>query len=394
MVVLKKRPRSLRWLVAAILLIAVSLSVLHSYYPLSYLYRVFVYQDADFSDIHRFPARTIAAANPASALPVSLNPRVAEALEQHPEVDHLGTLLEQTETSAFLVLHKGHLVEERYLRGHDQQSLQNTFSVSKSVAATLVGVAVQDNLLALHDPITRFLPELGTRDKRFTRITIEQLLDMRSGIQYTSGVEFPFFLADDARIYYHPDLQSILLRRTEIGAEPGTFQYNNYNPPLLGLILRRATGMPAAEYLQHAVWQPIGAADSAGWTVDDHGLERMESGFHARARDLARFGLLYLNGGLASGRRILPASWVAESTTLLEPLELDQYDGRQWGYRRGWWIIPRPEGPADFCAIGRYGQFIYLSPQYDAVFVRNGPGRGAWGDRDWTELFYFAAERL
>ena len=48
----------------------------------------------------------------------------------------------------------------------------------------------------------------------------------------------------------------------------------------------------------------------------------------------------------------------------------------------------------DFSAIGRFGQFIYVSPQHEAVFVRNGPGRGGWGDSDWTALFYFAAERL
>jgi CubicO group peptidase (beta-lactamase class C family) len=59
-----------------------------------------------------------------------------------------------------------------------------------------------------------------------------------------------------------------------------------------------------------------------------------------------------------------------------------------------WWIVPRLAGPSDFCAIGHHGQFIHVSPQYDVVFVRAGPGRGEWGDRDWTELFYFAAERL
>ncbi len=120
----------------------------------------------------------------------------------------------------------------------------------------------------------------------------------------------------------------------------------------------------------------------------------MPSGFHARARDLARLGRLYLDGGRVGDRRILPESWVRESTQLSEALELEEYDGRSWGYRAGWWIVPRPDGPADFCAIGRYGQFVYVSPQHDAVFVRNGTGRGGWGDRDWTELFYFAAERL
>lgn len=120
----------------------------------------------------------------------------------------------------------------------------------------------------------------------------------------------------------------------------------------------------------------------------------MESGFHAVGRDLARFGLLYLNDGLAGERRILTEDWIVSSTNTVNKIELDKYDGRKWGYRLGWWIVPRPEGRPDFTAIGRDGQFIYVSPQYDAVFVRNGPDRGRWGDRDWTALFYFAAERL
>ncbi|NNE33788.1 MAG: serine hydrolase, partial [Rhodothermales bacterium] len=215
-----------------------------------------------------------------------------------------------------------------------------------------------------------------------------------SGIRYSSKVSFPFVSSDDPLIYYHPDLESIVLEKTIIESPPGTFQYNNYNPPLLGLILRRATGMSPSEYLERELWDPLGAEGPAGWTTDDRGVERMESGFHARARDLARFGTLYVDRGQAHDRRIIPESWVLDSTRLPGPVELDRYDGRSWGYRLGWWIVPRPEGPPDFCAIGRDGQFVYVSPQHDAVIVRTGPGRGDWGDRDWTALFYFLAERL
>ncbi len=392
-------PRARRTRLRLILLVAlaaftVGLAGVHLAYPLPYIYRVIVYQDSDFSDIHHFPARSIAASNSPSELPVAIDPHVAEVLERHAGVEELGAFLDETETTAFLVVHKGRLVEERYLRGHDRESAQNTFSVSKSFASALVGLAIRDGLLELDAPITRFLPELAERDPRFSEITVKNLLDMQSGIRYSGDVRFPFVNSDDPLIYYHPDLESVVLARTSIATPPGTFQYNNYNPPLVGLILRRTTGLPVGEYLERELWGPLGAEHAAGWTVDDHGMERMESGFHARARDLARFGLLYLNRGLAQDRRVLPEAWVLESTAHSERLELDQYDGRSWVYHAGWWIVPRPDGPADFCAIGRYGQFIYVSPQHDTVFVRDGPGRGDWGDRDWTELFYFAAERL
>lgn len=386
------RARSL--LLAALAVLGLGLAAIHHRYPLPYVYRVLVYQDSDFSDIHRFPARPIAASDSPSELPAATDPRMAGVLEQHPGVEELDAFLEETDTTAFLVVRAGRLVVERYLGGHDRDSVQNTFSVSKSLASALVGLAWRDGLVEPEAPITRYLPELGRHDRRFAEITVGHLLDMRSGIRYASGVRFPFVNADDALVYYHPDLESVVLERTAVASPPGTFQYNNYNPPLLGVILRRATGLPAAEYLERELWRPLGAESAAGWTVDDRGLERMESGFHARARDLARFGLLYLDRGLAAGRRILPEAWVLRSTELSEPLEVDRHDGRSWGYRAGWWIVPRPDGPADFCAIGRYGQFLYVSPQHQTVFVRTGPGRGSWGDRDWTELFYFAAERL
>jgi CubicO group peptidase (beta-lactamase class C family) len=390
----KRRSRIRRIVVTALIVFTAGLTAIHLRYSLPYVYKVLVYQEPHYSDIHRFPARSIAESGSPSELPAAPDPRVAQVLELHPDVEELGAFLEETETTAFLVVHKGQLVEERYLRDHNHESVQNTFSVSKSIMSALVGLALRDGVLELDAPITRFLPELGKRDERFAGITVESLLDMRSGIRYSGDVTFPFVTSDDPLIYYHPDLESIVLGRTSIASEPGTFQYNNYNPPLIGLILRRTTGLPVSEYLERELWQPLGAVYAAGWTVDDHGFERMESGFHARGRDLARFGLLYLTRGVVADRRILPEEWVLASTDLPGPWDLERFDGRVWGYRAGWWIVPRSEGPSDFCAIGHFGQFIYISPQFDVVFVRNGPGRGNFGDRDWTELFHFAAERL
>lgn len=390
----QRSSRSRTVLAVSLALAVTALTALHLRYPLPYVYRVVRYQDADFDDIHRFPARSIAGAPTPNRLIEAPSSNVESLLEEHEEIDNLASFLEDTRTTAFLVQHRGELVAEHYGLGHDRASLQNTFSVSKSVASALVGLAIEQGAIALEDSIVASLPELSRRDGRFAAIRVEHLLDMRSGIRYSSGVSFPFVNADDALVYYHPDLESLVLGRTTISSAPGEFQYNHYNPPLLGLVLRRATGMPVGEFLERELWQPMGAEASAGWTVDDHGVEQMDAGFHARARDLVRFGQLNLDGGSISGRRILPEAWVRLSTELAEPVELERYDGRSWAYRLGWWIVPRPEGRSDFAAIGRYGQFVYISPQHEAVFVRNGPGRGDWGDRDWTELFYSLAGRL
>lgn len=387
-------PNRKQILIVVLAIIAVCIVQLHVSYPMPYVLKVMVDQGPDYDDFQTSPASVIASADIASRLPVKLDTSVVDVLEAYPRIDTVDQFLEHTQTSAFLIVHGGQLVLERYGLGHDSESIENTFSVSKSVTSALVGLAVADGVLALDDPITDYLPELRKRDQRFGAITIENLLDMVSGIAYSRDIRFPIINNDDPLVYYHPDLASVVLQRTEIDSAPGTFRYNNYNPPLLGLILKRTTARPVSEYFEQRIWKPMGASRPAGWTVDEQGFERMESGFHARARDLARFGLLYLNQGRTGDQPVLPESWISDSTDTDTPLELEKYDGRRWGYHAGWWIVPRPQGRSDYCAIGHFGQFIYISPQFDAVFVRNGPGRGEWGDREWTGLFYFLAERL
>ena len=381
-------------LIAVLALLVVCVGILHINYPIPYVIRVMVDQGPDYDDFRTFPASTISPADVVSQLPSEPDVEVLELLQSYPGIGNVDQFIASTETTAFLIVHQGDLVLERHGLGHDNESTENSFSVSKSVTSMLVGLAAADGVLAIDDHITDYLPELRERDPRFEAITIEHLLDMRSGIAYSRDIRFPIINNEDPLVYYHPDLASVVLERTEIATAPGKFQYNNYNPPLLGLILKRTTGQTVSEFLEQRIWKPMGAGLPAGWTVDENSFERMESGFHASARDLARLGLLYLNQGYAGDRQLLPSSWIDESTDTKAHIDLEQYDGRQWGYRAGWWIVPRPEGRSDYCAIGHFGQFVYVSPQYDAVFVRNGPGRDEWSDRDWTELFYFLAENL
>ncbi|MGH7467457.1 MAG: serine hydrolase domain-containing protein [Longimicrobiales bacterium] len=111
----------------------------------------------------------------------------------------------------------------------------------------------------------------------------------------------------------------------QIETEPGTkFLYNPYNPIVLGLVLERATKMSLSEFLSAHVWQPMGMEGVASWSLDSkqHAFEKMESGFNARPRDLARLGLQYLNSGSWNRRRIVSENWVAESAradTLRDP---------------------------------------------------------------------------
>jgi len=177
------------------------------------------------------------------------------------------------------------LLYEHYFNGYDHGSTQTSFSVAKSFASALVGIAVDDGTIALDDPITDYLPKLKERDARFDKITIRHLISMSSGLRYEEqGTPW----SDDTETYYAPDLRQLALSDSEIVGPPGElWHYNNFNPLLMGMILERATSQHVAEFMEARLWQPLGAEADASWSLDSvaSGFEKMESGINARAID-------------------------------------------------------------------------------------------------------------
>jgi CubicO group peptidase (beta-lactamase class C family) len=176
----------------------------------------------------------------------------------------LERFLAASDTTAFLILRGDTLLYEGYFNGYDHNSTQTSMSIAKSVLGALVGIAIAEGRIgSVTDPITRYVPELLRRDRRFARITLRHLLTMRSGLRYQEGGT-PW--SDDTATYYAPDLRAAALRNTEIVEQPGRrFHYNNYNPLLVGLALERATGMPVATYLERKLWQPLGMEADGSW---------------------------------------------------------------------------------------------------------------------------------
>ncbi|HEX6587016.1 MAG TPA: serine hydrolase, partial [Solirubrobacterales bacterium] len=262
------------------------------------LARAVVWGESDIEDRHRFPTREIRAGEDTWPLP-----RGSAGIR-------LEEFLEERSTRAFIVLHRGRIVYERYFNGGSRDELETSFSVAKSFLSTLIGIAIDEGAISgLDEPITRRLPELRERDPRFARIRIRDLLSMSSGIRYEED-GMPW--SDDTVTYYGTDLREEALGDTEVERAPGMgWHYNNFNPLLLGLILERATRMRVARYMETQLWRPIGAEADASRSLDseDSGFEKMESGINARARDFARFGLLMLRQGRAESGRVVKRGW-------------------------------------------------------------------------------------
>jgi CubicO group peptidase (beta-lactamase class C family) len=359
--------------------------------PNFYLTRTIFWGESDYKDHEKFPARTIHNGPSVSRFDkLPADNRYASQIEAIARDTNNGESLEEyldaSGTTAFLVIHDDRLLYERYFDGYDESSIHTSFSMAKSFASALVGIAIDEgHINSVNEPITNYIPELLEKDERFESITIRHLLTMSSGIKYEEGGDLPWSEeADDTKTYYATDLRKLALENSRIEGKPGEyFEYNNYNPLLIGMILERATGMSVSRYLQQKLWKPMGMEADGSWSLDstENGFEKMESGVNARARDFARFGMLFAEEGNWEGRQLISRGWVEEST------RADTSTDPSQDYQYFWWVNT-PEGETyHFSARGNYGQYIYVAPEKDLVIVRLGKEEGEQGYDYWIYLF-------
>ena len=348
--------------------------------------RSILWKDSDTGDQFRFPSRDIKSGSVTSVLTAGRSPLFNGDAAIARAGDNLEHFLEETDTTAFLVIHKDKLVYEKYFSGVQPESLQTSFSVAKSFLSTLVGIAIDEGKIkSVNEPITTYIPELTQRDERFKLITLHHLLSMSSGIRYNEeGTPW----SDDTVTYYGTDLRNLALQKTSIKNTPGElWLYNNYNPLLVGLILERAVGTSVSDYMSKKLWQPLGAEQDATWSLDSEksGFEKMESGLNVSPRDYARFGQLMLREGLWQDKQIVSREWLKIATSDINTSR----SMRPYGYF--WWVDPRANG--SYFAAGNHGQFIYISPATQTVIVRTAKSDGA-SYETWHTVFRDIARQL
>ena len=259
-----------------------------------------------------------------------------------------------------------------YYRDSDLHTLQ---SVTKSITSAGLGIAIDDGLIEdVHVPVLPYFAayEHSTSDPRKQSITLEDLLTMRSGIEwyteggYGSGVHSTDLLeASDTWIQFVLD--------QPMDADPGTvFEYNDGVSVLIGKILREATGQRADRWVAERLFRPIGITDFY-WKITPDGEADTEGGLYLSAHDLARVGYLFLMGGEWNGQQILSNEWVTASTTPVVPDVAPGNDRVDIGYGYQWWVPDRDgHRPLVFAGNGYGGQFLLVVPDYDMVAVFNG----------------------
>lgn len=301
-----------------------------------------------------------------------------------PRVDYaaLGRALDasmadpQAATRAILVIVDGAIAAERFAPGFDEATPMLSWSMAKSVTATIVGAAADRGFLRLDDPAP--VPEWRS-DARKAAITWNDLLRMQSGLAFTevygpgSDATFMLFAARDA---------GAVAAAKPLSHAPGThWSYSSGTTNLIARTLRQvlaAKGIDYTAFAHEAVFAPIGAS-SFVMEPDSSGTPIGSSYMYATIGDWARLGALYLNDGLVGNLRILPEGWVAAATRAA-PAADNQYGLQIWlngdramGRARAYPGVP----PEMYYFSGHEGQFVYVFPDKRMIVVRTGITRGA-----------------
>lgn len=281
--------------------------------------------------------------------------------------------LDETWTTGLSIAVDGTIVAEEYYRGYDSASLPTSFSMAKSVVSALVGIAIDEGYIqSVHDRVDRYLPDFASSD--YGQVSIQDLLTMSSGLGFDE--DYDSFTSDinmlPVRVFGFQDAIPDLLRDTEAVRESGVFnEYVSSDTLVLGLVVEAAVGQSLSSFLEQSVWIPAGMEHPAYWNTDFHGNTMGHAFLSASLNDFLRFGRLYLNNGRRGEQQIIPADWVSESVyrseARLQPGENPDSDW-EFGYGYKWWIPEDPEG--DFTAIGIWGQYVYVHPEYRVVIAK------------------------
>lgn len=306
-------------------------------------------------------------AAPAPRQPVAFRPVETEGLNGPMLADTIAQARRLPRLRSLLILRDGKaLAEERFNGGPALDRPVNIKSASKSVLSALVGVAIARGVLTGVDQ--RVLSVLGSEappdpDPRLSRLTVEDLLTMRAGLERTSGENYGRWVSSRNWVRF-------ALARPFVDQPGGAMLYSTGNTHLLSAMLTRAAGRDTHTLMRDWLAAPLGIVIPP-WSRDPQGIYFGGNDMMMSPRALARFGELYRLGGVIDGRRIIPARWIEGSW---RPRTVSPWSGGRYGY--GWFIGTSRGHPLQF-AWGYGGQMLFIVPDLKLTVVMTSDSSGA-----------------
>lgn len=275
------------------------------------------------------------------------------------------------QVDSVIVVRHGRIIFEDSVTGYHPIGRHITYSVTKSVTSTLIGIAIDNGLIAnLSQRMIDFFPEreIANLDDRKRNITLEHLLTMTSGYDWDEW-RYPYehplnpctqtWTSDDP-IQHILDLPMV--------EEPGIrWRYDSGAVILLGAILEQVSGMDVTTFTRNYLFTPLGIGES--YWLQIRGVHLTEGGLILSPWDLARFGYLILNNGIWDGQQIVSSEWISQATSPIVDRQDPNYS-RVPNYGYLWWISSTGNSVV---ALGRGSQAICIVPELDlmAVFMAN-----------------------
>jgi len=286
---------------------------------------------------------------------------------------------------AIIVQVDGRTRYEHYYSTSADQS-RSSFSVTKSVMSTLIGIAIHEGRLRLDERLDEMLPRQASEMRpSVARVTLRQILTMTAGFPDTWN------LTGKDPLDTAPNWTNYILAHQD-RAPSVEWHYSDYGAHLLSPILVQATGQSVLSYARAKLFDPLGIptrpalqspADPAhlaeyqrahfAWPVDPQGFNLGAALIKLRPRDMAAFGQLYLQGGQWHGKQVVPAQWVRQATTaecrkaaLADLPAYKSFDPQNYGYL--WWV-EKIDGADAYYALGFGGQRIEVVPSRHMVIA-------------------------
>jgi CubicO group peptidase (beta-lactamase class C family) len=330
----------------------------------------------------------------AEGIPSSAVLDFIRAVEQH---DH-----PLNAVHGFMLLRHGNVAAEGWWTPYGSQSPHSQYSLSKSFTSTGIGLAVDQGLLTVDDPVLKFFPNDAPSNpsENLKAMRVRHLLSMNTGHKEdTTGRVFRDLYQVGlfgSRTHHKEDTTGQVSRGEEdnwprtflslpVEHQPGTwFVYNTAATYMLSAIITKLTGESLLDYLRPRLFDLLGI-ENPTWETDPRGISIGGSGLHIKTEDMARFGQMYLQQGMWDGKRILRPEWVAEATSVHADNSNTQINP-DWmaGYGYQFWRCRHDSYRGD----GAFGQFCIVMPEQDALMAIIGGVRNMQAvlDKVWEHL--------
>lgn len=282
----------------------------------------------------------------------------------------LDSVHKKNETVAFLIIKNDSIIKEDYFLGYDENSMTNSYSMSKSIISLLFLKSIEEGTIpSLNSKLTDYFPVFN--ESNGSNVTLSDLSTMSSGLVWEEN--YKDLMGITAQAYVTKDLNKLMMGSKFSGISGDKFKYLSGNTQLLAMAIEKANNSTIQELTYRWLWNPMGAKNDALWMIDseEKNMTKAYCCLSSNAKDFAKVGLVYKNFGKINEQKLIDSSYVSMS---IKP----RFNSNPiYGY--GLWI--GKQNNIDFFSLrGHQGQYVIVIPEEDVIIVRLGKRKSRGSD--------------